>query len=357
MPFYVAAAATVVGAAASADASRHSANTQADAAKNASDSQLTATRETNQLNSDIYRQNLQNAQPYTQAGQLGLSALLGGLGLGPAKSAYSSPGGSTTSPFASGSASPTPGMMRATQTSDGVPQLLQASDGSASLGQTMGSDGTMADPSIGHINTGASQDELNNAAGTIGAGSLLHNFDANDLAAGIDPGYKFRMDQGNAALNAKRAAVGNRFGGQALKDITNYNQDAASQEFGNAYTRYNTNRDAIYGKLAGLAGVGQAQQNTNAQAGTALGQTLATNTQNGVSNSNNYLTSGAAARAAGQIGSTNAIVGGLNSMGNNWYQLQGSNSGYGNGSSGRGNDVSWDGNSVSSGGKTYTEGP
>lgn len=295
---------------------------------------------------------------------------MGGLGLGPAKSSFSQPasatsdGRMTTQPV-------TPGTSRALSVNGDTPNFgVQASPtssgvGSAALmpgtsGQTVDENGNLVDPSIGHINTGATQGELNNAGGTLQSGYLLHNFDANDLKAGIDPGYQFRMDQGNAALTAKRAAVGNRFGSQALKDIVNYNQDAGSQEFGNAYNRYNTNRDAIYNKLAAIAGTGQTQTNNNNAMGSTLGQTLGNNTQNGVSNSNNYLTSGAAASAAGQIGSTNAIVGGLNQAGNNWYQLQGRNGGssnWGNNNyGGDGNGTSWNGNAVSSGGNTYYEG-
>jgi hypothetical protein len=52
-----------------------------------------------------------------------------------------------------------------------------------------------------------------------------------------DPGYQFRMDQGNQALNRRAAANGSLLSGGTLKALARYNQDYASNEFQNVYNR------------------------------------------------------------------------------------------------------------------------
>lgn len=88
------------------------------------------------------------------------------------------------------------------------------------------------------------------------------NFTMADYQA--DPGYAFRLSEGLKALDRSASARGGLLSGGALKGITRYAQDAASQEYGNAYSRFNTNQsntlsreDTGYNRLASLAGVGQ----------------------------------------------------------------------------------------------------
>lgn len=60
-----------------------------------------------------------------------------------------------------------------------------------------------------------------------------------------DPGYGFRLGQGEQALQGSAAARGVLNTGGTLKDILNYGQNAASQEYSDAFNRalgiYNTN--------------------------------------------------------------------------------------------------------------------
>lgn len=65
--------------------------------------------------------------------------------------------------------------------------------------------------------------------------SLAHYADDAMTGAGFttSPGYQFRLDQGNQALARKAAASGGRISGAALKALDQYNQDFASNEFGN----------------------------------------------------------------------------------------------------------------------------
>jgi hypothetical protein len=271
------------------------------AAGQASDNTLKATQQTNQLQADLYKNGLQQNAPYQRTGQLALSALSGGLGLGaarnPSLNPTMQPGGAPGGTYTNAQGQPT----------DAQGNVVTNN----------------SDPyGLAGANYGATDSELAGAAGAVPAGYFTHQFDATDLKNGIDPGYQFRMDQGNQALLARRAATGNRFGGQALKDISNYNQDAASQEYGNAYNRYTTNQNNIFSRLSGLASGGSTVGASNQSAGAGAGQNIASNTMSGVGASNGFLTSGANAGAAGQIGSTNAIVGGINTGLNNYYTQQ-----------------------------------
>jgi hypothetical protein len=115
-----------------------------------------------------------------------------------------------------------------------------------------------------------------------------------------DPGYAFRLKEGQRALDASAAARGGLISGNALRAAQGYGQEMGSQEYQNAFNRYQIERNAKLAPLQSLAGVGQ----TTAQ---QLGQTGATN----AANVGNYLTGGAAAQAAGQVGGANAITSGL----------------------------------------------
>lgn len=115
-----------------------------------------------------------------------------------------------------------------------------------------------------------------------------------------DPGYAFRLSEGQKALDASAAARGGLISGNALRAAQAYGQNMGSQEYQNAFNRYQAERNAQLNPLQSLAGVGQ----TTAQ---QLGQAGAQN----AGAVGNYLTGGAAAQAAGQVGGANAITGGL----------------------------------------------
>jgi hypothetical protein len=125
-----------------------------------------------------------------------------------------------------------------------------------------------------------------------------------------DPGYAFRMSEGMKGLERSAAARGGLLSGGMLKGIQRFGQDLASQEYTNAFNRYQTERNARLAPLQSLAGVGQ----TSAQQVGQAGQTMA-------SNVGEMMTSGAAARASGYVGQANALTGALNT-GLNYYQNQ-----------------------------------
>ena len=85
-----------------------------------------------------------------------------------------------------------------------------------------------------------------------------------------DPGYAFRMSEGMKALENSAAARGGLLSGATMKGIQRYGQDMASQEYTNAFNRYQVEREARLNPLQSLAGVGQTTANALAAGGQAF---------------------------------------------------------------------------------------
>ena len=115
-----------------------------------------------------------------------------------------------------------------------------------------------------------------------------------------DPGYSFRMSEGMKGLERSAAARGGLLSGATLKGIQRFGQDLGSQEYTNAFNRYQTERNARLNPLQSLAGVGQTSTNVLG----AAGQSMASNVGEAM---------GAAgqARASGYVGQANALTGAL----------------------------------------------
>jgi hypothetical protein len=133
-------------------------------------------------------------------------------------------------------------------------------------------------------------------------------FGAKEFEAMRDPGYAFRLAEGQKALERSAAARGGLISGSALKAAQRYGQEMGSQEFGNAYERAVRNyvanlsgRSQAYNELAGVSGTGQ----TSAQQIGQAGQTTAANISNltsatGASSANALLAQGQARASAYQ---------------------------------------------------------
>lgn len=152
-------------------------------------------------------------------------------------------------------------------------------------------------------------------------GSLLDNpytkpFTAADYQQFKDPGYDFMLQQGTQALQNSQAANSGVLSGAALKGLIGYNQDYANTGFQNAYGRYNdsfsrlnTQQNAIYNRLSGLASTG-----ANAAVGTGnTGAQLADSAMGSI-------VAGGNARAQGTVGAANAVNSGLGGAAG-YYQL------------------------------------
>jgi hypothetical protein len=126
-----------------------------------------------------------------------------------------------------------------------------------------------------------------------------------------DPGYAFRMSEGMKGLERSAAARGGLLSGATLKGIQRFGQDLGSQEYQNAFNRYGIERERRLNPLQSLAGVGQTTSQQLGAAGTQM-----------AGNVGNLMTGGAAARASGYVGQSNALTGALSGATNMYMQGQ-----------------------------------
>ena len=138
-----------------------------------------------------------------------------------------------------------------------------------------------------------------------------------------DPGYAFRMREGLKALDRTAAARGGLLGGNQLRGITQFGQDLASQEYTNAFNRYQSERAARLNPLQSLAGMGQSNAATMAQQAGQFGQSMA---ENALMRGN--------MRASGYAGIANAATSGISGYLNReqnreMMELYGPRGGYG----------------------------
>jgi hypothetical protein len=115
-----------------------------------------------------------------------------------------------------------------------------------------------------------------------------------------DPGYNFRMSEGMKGLERSAAARGGLLSGGMLKGIQRFGQDLGSQEYQNAFNRYQTERNARLNPLQSLAGMSQTATNQLGAAG-----------QNYATNAGNAFGAAGQAQASGYMGTANAISGGV----------------------------------------------
>lgn len=162
------------------------------------------------------------------------------------------------------------------------------------------------------------------SAGSGAGGEFNRDFTMADYQA--DPGYQFRMSQGEQAINRAAGAAGGRYSGATLKALQRFNSDLASQEYGNAYNRYQTNVGSRFNRLASLAGIGQTALGQTQQAGTSAAGAISNIGQNAAANIGNSLQNAAAARASGYVGAGN-IFGNAAAQLSNMYQQQQYNQG------------------------------
>lgn len=143
------------------------------------------------------------------------------------------------------------------------------------------------------------------AAGSTGTttGSLIAPFQPTMQQLSTTPGYQFTLGQGLEATQNGFAAQGLGTSGAAAKGAANYAEGLASTTYQNQFQNYLTQNAQIANILQNSVGSGQ-----NAAAGLgALG--LQTTAQ-----ANAQSLSGAAATAAGTVGSANALTSGISGV-------------------------------------------
>lgn len=118
-----------------------------------------------------------------------------------------------------------------------------------------------------------------------------------------DPSYQFRLNEGLDAVQSGAAAQGGLLSGATLKALQGYGQDMASQEYQNAYNRFNADQTNRYNRLSNIVGLGQNAAAQQGNAGMQTAQAVANNTM-----------SGANAQAAGQIAAGNKTANNFGSV-------------------------------------------
>jgi len=160
---------------------------------------------------------------------------------------------------------------------------------------------------------------LGGNTGAAGYGKYSKDFGMQDFQQ--DPGYAFRLSEWLKGLDRSAAARGGLISGGALKAATQYGQDMGSQEYQNAFNRYQTNRTNQLQPLGNLMASGQSAASNQGSAAGAYG------TAGG-----NAITQGGQAIAAGQLGAGQTISNALNTGAsayqnqqnfNNWMANQG----------------------------------
>jgi len=141
-----------------------------------------------------------------------------------------------------------------------------------------------------------------------GDGRYAKDFSMGDYQA--DPGYAFRLSEGMKALDRTAASRGGLLSGATLRGAQRYGQDLASQEYQNAFNRYQVNRANQLNPLQSLMGAGQTSANTLTSAAGNLGANIGSN-----------IIGAGNARASSYIGGANALSSGVG-QGLNFYQNQ-----------------------------------
>ena len=141
-----------------------------------------------------------------------------------------------------------------------------------------------------------------------GYGSMAKAFGTEQFQQ--DPGYQFRLREGLKALDRTAAARGGLLSGAQLRGVTRYGQELGTQEYTNAFNRYQAERQARLNPLQSLAGMGQTTASTLANQAGQYGQSMA----QGAAQMGNI-------RASGYMNQANALTGALG-QGLNYYQNQ-----------------------------------
>jgi hypothetical protein len=128
-----------------------------------------------------------------------------------------------------------------------------------------------------------------------------------------DPGYTFRLSEGQKQLDRMAAIRGGQISGSSLKAAARFGQEMGSQEYTNAFNRYQTERNARLNPLQSLAGMAQTSTNQLGAAG-----------QNYANAAGQALGAAGQAQASGYMGMANAAAGGLGQY-MNYQQNQANN--------------------------------
>jgi hypothetical protein len=136
-----------------------------------------------------------------------------------------------------------------------------------------------------------------------------------------DPGYAFRMSEGMKALERSAAARGGLLSGATLRGTQRFGQDLASQEYQNAFNRFQAERAGTLNPFQALAGTAQSGANVLGQQAGQMGTNISNALGSYGSAAQSNIIGSGNAQASGYMGMANAIGGGVG-QGINFYQNQ-----------------------------------
>jgi hypothetical protein len=138
--------------------------------------------------------------------------------------------------------------------------------------------------------------------GIAPGGEYVRNFTMADFNA--DPGYAFRLSEGQKALDRQAAARGNLISGSALKAAQRYGQDMGTQDYGRALQDFYSRQDVARNANANVVGYGPSGATSQNALATNFGNAASTNLINqGYNTANAGLVGENAMRSAyGNIG-------------------------------------------------------
>jgi len=264
-----------------------------------------ATDQSIALQRDIYNQNKEMAQPWYQGGKAGLSRLLDLMGLQGGSVQTADQMKQSLSPQFTSTPQAQPGQWVDDKGMQyGRSDLFNVMNAGKSPGQKGYLDYAGLDTYLGNASNAISSGQSNNntpgyyladgvglikpmeqapvtdesglnaalQAGMAGQqnpegwGSLTQAFGADQFQA--DPGYAFRMAEGNKGIERAMAAAGKTLNPEAAKALLRFNQGTAADEYTNAYNRYNNDQSNLFNRLASISGFGQTASGQIANAGT-----------------------------------------------------------------------------------------
>lgn len=302
---------------------------QSNAASNAAGAQRDAANQANATQLQIYNQTRQDQQPWMQRGNAAGNQLAYLMGL-PGYGAYTNqpaigmnPEGRVARP--NGGGYPAPGQVNTRQKLNiegwnpknqyapegGIAQQMSMDDqtgfggngGGGGAGPTYDYNSATGGWNPMGAPSGDPNAQFNTQMG--GYGSLATPFSQTNWQT--DPGYAFRLAEGQKALERSGAAKGMSLSGAQQKALLAYGQGMGSQEYGAAYGRYNNDQTNLFNRLSGISGTGQTSASNLATSGANYANQVGQN-QLGAGN----------AAAAGYIGNANAWGNALNSGMNLW---------------------------------------
>jgi len=179
----------------------------------------------------------------------------------------------------------------------------------------------VASAPFNQVNTGGGQYPLAAIAGEGWMRPWTSAFNAPSQDLGNNPAFKFRMDEGQKAIERSAAAKGTLFTARPMKELMRWGQGLASEEYDKIYNRslqeyrqahdiYEQNQSNAFNRPAALAGLGQTAANQLGSQGTSYMQ-----------GGSDLITGAGNANAAGRVGSQNAWTNGIQAIGDNAMML------------------------------------